>query len=184
MKNLALLFLVAFLLPSCAQVRFPTRQPTHTDFPATIEIVEAVATLHRLVPDPDNPMDDLFVLTTFSGLKVRNQTGKPIPVTSQFHSAYDDLRLRIRDGNGRRLVTTSHTLAQRPAPIPQRFVIPEGESFIQLVCATPVGSKAPREDFPYIRSTDLTKTVQLEFFGGFPGSGLNRAVQSNRVVVT
>jgi hypothetical protein len=116
-------------------------------------------------------------------VRVENQTGKPQEVLSYFGSAYDDLRLRVRDVEGRKLATTTHTLWADPLLEGQFYRLKEGASVLELSSATLVGPAVPDDEYPLIVDRDLTQTIQLEYFGGFPGSDIARAIQSNRVTV-
>lgn len=128
-------------------------------------------------------MQDMFVLQVESDLEVSNRSGKEQQVLSQFGSPFDDIRLRIRDKDGKRLVSTSHTLLMDPLLEPQWTPLNEGLTQVRLVSAVPVLPWPPADESPFILAGQLTKEIQVEFFGGFPGSDLSRALQSNRVKV-
>lgn len=152
-------------------------------YDATIELLEAEATLHRLAGADNEAEKEYFVLRTSCVLKVSNNSGRSQMVASQFGSAYDDLRLRIRDDKGKRIATTAHALLMEPAPEQQWHVLDKGETFVELTTATPVGPEPVDRQLPFIQEKELTQSIQLEYFGGFPGADL-RAVQSNRLTVT
>ena len=162
---------------------FPSWSSTHQgEYPASIEIVEAEASLHRL-GDPDPLGDDFFMLQTTCLVQVENQTGRAQEVLSFFGSAFDDLRLRLRDEQGRKLTTTTHTLWVDPLLEGRWYRLEKGTTMVELSSATLVGPEMPDEGYPMIRDRELTQIIQLEYFGGFPGSDLPRAIQSNRVTV-
>ena len=131
--------------------------------------------------DAERP--DFFMLRTMCVVRVENNSGRAQEVLSYFGSAYDDLRLRIRDEQGRKLATTTHTLWADPLLDGQYYLLKEGTSVVELSSATLVGPAVPDDEYPLIVDRDLTQTIQLEYFGGFPGSDLSRAIQSNRVTV-
>ncbi len=163
------------------------RDPAPEDaYAATIQILDAEASLHRTTDETGEPTNE-FVLLTACDVKVENNSGKSQKVLSYFGTPYDDLRLRIRDVNGKRLTATSHTIWLVPMPEGVWLDLERGESVVRLEAATPVGPQdfaAYLEDeIPFIIDSELTPTIQLEFFGGFPGSDLSRAIQSNRVTV-
>ena len=159
-------------------------RPPSDAYPASLEIVEAQASLHRFADEEGEPLgDDLYVLQTSCVLKVRNTSGRDQEVVTEYGTAYDDIRLRIRSSDGLKLVTTSHTLMMDPLVEQQWTVLQKGATIVELVSATPVGPPGFKEDFPYIVDKTLTPTIQLEYFGGFPGSDLSRATQSNRIDV-
>ena len=156
------------------------------DYPASIEILRAEASLHRVAGEDGDPLggeEDIFMLRTVCQVRVENRSGKALPVLSEFGSPYDDLRLRVRDEHGRKLATTTHTLWADPLIERQWYRLPEGATEVELTSATLVGPEALRDEFPLIIDRELTQTVQLEYFGGFPGSDLSRAIQSNQVTV-
>lgn len=154
------------------------------EFPASIEIVEAQASLHRLAdPEGDLMADDFYMLRTRCVLRVNNRSGKEQEVLSYFGSAFDDLRLRVRDAAGQKLATTTHTLWSDPLQEGQWHLLRIGETTVELSSATLVGPAVPDDDYPMIVDSALTPEIQLEYFGGFPGSDLARAIQSNRVSV-
>ena len=184
MKSSILSQLAILTLMTGCQVSVPFRGNAGKDQPATVEIIEAEASLHRLADLDGEPMpEDLYVLRTSCMVKVTNNTGRDQAVVTFFGSPYDDLRLRVRDANGSRLATTSHTLLLEPVHGEQWFELAKGTTVVQLNSATPVGPAIPDPEFPFITDKKLTPTIQLEYFGGFPGSDL-RATQSNRVQVT
>lgn len=172
------------LLMPLAGCQIFSRTSGEDEFPASIEIVDAEASLHR-VADPDDELmgDDFFMLRTQCVVRVENRSGNDQQVLSYFGSAFDDLRLRVRDEKGKKLTTTSHTLWTDPLLEGQWFELKEGTTIVELSSATLVGPAVPDDDYPLIRDRDLTQTIYLEYFGGFPGSDLSRAIQSNRVKV-
>ena len=182
MKPCSLSLLAVLALTGC-QVSTPFRSSNARHQSVTLEIIEAEASLHRLADFDGEPMpEDLFVLRTSCVVKVTNHTGKDQAVVTFFGSPYDDLRLRVRDADGSRLVTTSHTLLLEAVHDEQWYELANGTTVVQLNSATPVGPAIPDPEYPFITNKELTPTIQLEYFGGFPGSDL-RATQSNRVQV-
>ena len=181
---------LALLLPlvSCEILPRPTSSDSGA-YPASIEIIEAEASLHRVanLPGMDDDEESVFMLRTICIVRVDNRTKKDQQVLSHFGSAFDDLRLRVRDERGAKLATTTHTLWADPLLEGQWFELKEGTTVVELSSATFVvdpddGREIPT-DLPLIMASDLTQTIQLEYFGGFPGSDLARAIQSNRVTV-
>ncbi len=164
---------------------WPTGSQTASDaYPASIEIVKAEAALHRVADANGEALgDDFFMLRTRCVVQVENRSGKTQSVLSHFGSAFDDLRVRVRDESGRRLVATTHTLWADPLLSGQWFPLAEGTTEVELSSATLVGPGLVDDEYPLIIDRELTQTIQLEYFGGFPGSDLSRAIQSNRVVV-
>ena len=181
---------VRFLLPllplafaSC-QMWPTTAQRAEDAYPASIEILRAEASLHRVADENGEPLgEDFYMLRTNCLVRVENRSGKVQQVLSSFGSAFDDLRLRVRDEKGGRLATTSHTLWTDPLFEGQWYELREGPTEVELSSATLVGPAIPDDDYPLIIARQLTQTIQLEYFGGFPGSDLSRAIQSNRVTV-
>lgn len=161
-------------------------QPSSVEdaYAASIEIVEAEASLHRVAePEGMELAGDFFMLRTSCVVRVENGSGRDQQVLSYFGSAFDDLRLRIRDENGEKLATTTHTLWTEPLIQGEWHRLKQGASVVELSSATLVGPAIPNDEYPMIVDRELTQTIQLEYFGGFPGSDLSRAVQSNRVEV-
>ena len=182
MKLRTLSLLAVFALTGC-QISMPYRGANANNTLAMVEIIEAEASLHRLADLGGEPMpEDLFVLRTSCRVKVTNNSGKNQAVMTYFGSPYDDLRLRIRDSDGSRLATTSHTMLLEPVHEVQWYELGKGSTVVQLNSATPVGPAIPDPEFPFITDKKLTPTIMLEYFGGFPSSDL-RATQSNRVQV-
>lgn len=176
--------LALLMLTSCQT--WPTNSRSAADsYAAEIEIMRAEASLHRVADENGEAMgEDFFMLRTQCLLRVENRSGKAQNVMSQFGSAFDDLRLRVRDEMGRKLATTTHTLWSDPLLEGQWFPLQKGMTDVELTSATLVGPAfADKEGYPLIVDEELTQTVQLEYFGGFPGSDLSRAIQSNRVKV-
>ncbi len=173
-------------LASCSTLPIlgPTEDPTTT--PAALKILNAEASLHRVATEDggdDFAEEEYFILRTMCRLRVENRSGKTQQVMSFFGSAYDDLRLRVRNESGQRLATTTHTLWVTPLLEGQWFPLPEGASVVELSCATLVGAPLPDDDLPVISPSQLTQTIQLEYFGGFPGSDFTRAFQSDSITV-
>lgn len=185
LRTFTCLSLLPFL--GCQWARRSGETPAGPDeaYPVSLSVVAAEASLHRLAdPDAeDDLLQDMFVLQVECDLEVSNRSGKEQEVLSQFGSPFDDLRLRIRDKDGNRLVSTSHTLLMDPLLEPQWTRLSEGVTTVRLVSAAPVLPWPPEDESPFILASRLTKVVQVEFFGGFPGSEISRALQSNRVTV-
>lgn len=180
-----LLSALALLVLTSCQTWPTTSRKASDSYAAEIEIMRAEAFLHRVADENGEALgEDLFMLRTQCLLRVENRSGKSQNVMSQFGSAFDDLRLRVRDEKGRRLATTTHTLWSDPLLEGQWFPLDKGTTDVELTSATLVGPAfADRDGFPLIIDEQLTQTIQLEYFGGFPGSDLSRAIQSNRVSV-
>ncbi len=178
------LFALSLLTLTGCQVWPSGTQMASDAYPASIEIVKAEASLHRVADANGQALgEDFFMLRTQCVVRVENCSGKTQSVLSHFGSAFDDLRIRVRDENGRRLATTTHTLWADPLLNGQWFPLAKGMTEVELSSATLVGPGLVDDEYPLIIDRELTKTIQLEYFGGFPGSDLSRAIQSNRVVV-
>jgi hypothetical protein len=175
---------VLLLLTSCQLLRQPAANGDAA-YAASIEIVEAEASLQRVVePEGIAFEEDFFLLRTSCVLRVNNRSGRDQEVLSFFGSAFDDLRLRIRNEQGEKLTTTTHTLWTEPLIEGQWHPLKRGITMVELSSATLVGPGVPDDEYPMIIDRDLTQVIHLEYFGGFPGSDLARAVQSNQVKVT
>ncbi len=182
-RFLHFLLAAAVLLSAGCQI-LPNRTSIEDEYPASIEIVEAEASLHR-VADPEGEFmaEDFFMLRTLCVVRVENRSHKDQEVLSYFGSAFDDLRLRVRDEKGQKLATTTHTLWADPLVEGQWHRLRRGTTTVELSSATLVGPAVPDDGYPMILDRNLTQVIQLEYFGGFPGSDLSRAIQSNRVSV-
>ncbi|HUF61414.1 MAG TPA: hypothetical protein VMN36_05015 [Verrucomicrobiales bacterium] len=181
-----LLALVAasLFLACCASVDRGGTGPDLNTAASTVrlELIDATATLDRIVDPGEDPFsEDVFILTTVCSLRLENLAPEALEVWSYFFSPFDDFRLRIFNRTGDLLGVSSHVFTQEPRGEAMAFLIPEGTSFVRLVCTTPVSPKPIGGDLPFIPAPALTEQIQLQYIGGFPGSTLRGTVESNRL---
>ena len=127
------LFALSLLTLTGCQVWPSGTQMASDAYPASIEIVKAEASLHRVADANGQALgEDFFMLRTQCVVRVENCSGKTQSVLSHFGSAFDDLRIRVRDENGRRLATTTHTLWADPLLNGQWFPLAKGMTEVEL----------------------------------------------------
>jgi hypothetical protein len=149
-----------------------------------LELLDATATLDRVVDPGEDPFsEDVFLLTTVCSLRLENLASQAFQVSSYYYSPFDDFRVRIFSRAGELLTVSSHIFTQEPRDEPMAFVVPEGTSFVRLVCVTPVSQRPIGEELPYIAAPTLTQEIQLQYVGSFPGSIVRGTVESNRLSV-
>ncbi len=174
------------LLACCASIDRPGTVPDLTTAASTVrlELLDASATLDRIVDPGQDPFsEDVFILTTVCSLRLENLAPESLEVWSYFYSPFDDFRLRIFNRNGDPLTVSSHVFTQERRDDAMAFLVPEGTSFVRLVCVTPVSQRPMGDEFPFIPASALTEQIQLQYMGGFPGSILRGTVESNRLSV-
>ncbi|HEY3358023.1 MAG TPA: hypothetical protein VGQ83_32540 [Polyangia bacterium] len=145
----------------CACAPEPTgarREPAAAGPPVEVMLVRASAS---------GEAHDLLVRVTAT---LRNRSGAPLTVRSNFGGVFDGLTLVATAADGRELARQAYIYHQSPYAQDTPYVLPPGDTTRELV-------------FPLAALKDPPAVVRLRLVGGLPGTPITAGLQSQVVTV-